>query len=53
MLDYNVIVRKISEEQIGAVAIDAVASTGAFGYWRLPDVAEQVRVKLRSVVDDS
>lgn len=51
MLPCNVIVQEISEGQIEVAAIDPVASMQAVENPKLRDVAEQVRVKLKRVID--
>jgi uncharacterized protein (DUF302 family) len=51
MLPCNVIVQEMSEGQIEVAAIDPVASMQAVENPKLQDVADQVRVKLKRVID--
>jgi len=51
MLPCNVIVQEMSEGQIEVAAIDPVASMQAVLNPKLQDVADQVRVKLKRVID--
>jgi uncharacterized protein (DUF302 family) len=51
MLPCNVIVQEMSEGQIEVAAIDPVASMQAVDNPKLHDVADQVRVKLKRVID--
>jgi len=51
MLPCNVVVQEISDRRIEVAAIDPVASMQAIENPRLRDVAEQVRAKLKSVID--
>ena len=51
MLPCNVIVQEMSEGQIEVTAIDPVASMQAVLNPKLQDVADQVRVKLKRVID--
>lgn len=51
MLPCNVIVQEMSEGQIEVAAIDPVASMEAVENPKLQDVANQVRVKLKRVID--
>ncbi len=51
MLPCNVIVQELSEGKIEVAAIDPVASMQAVENPKLRDVAEQVRVKLKRVID--
>lgn len=52
MLPCNVIVQEIPDEQAEVAAIDTVASMRAVENPELQDVAEQVRVKLKRVIDN-
>ena len=51
MLPCNVVVQQISEGKIEVAAIDPVASMQAIDNPKLRDVAEQVRGKLKSVIN--
>jgi uncharacterized protein (DUF302 family) len=51
MLPCNVIVQEMSEGQREIAAIDPVASMQAVDNPKLQDVADQVRVKLKRVID--
>ena len=51
MLPCNVIVQELSEGKIEVAAIDPVASMQAVENPKLRDVADQVRVKLKRVID--
>jgi len=51
MLPCNVIVQEISEGQVEIAAIDPVASMTAIENPDLQDLAEQVRSKLKKVID--
>jgi uncharacterized protein (DUF302 family) len=51
MLPCNVIVQEMSEGQIEIAAIDPVASMQAVDNPKLQDVADQVRIKLKRVID--
>lgn len=51
MLPCNVIVQELSEGKIEVAAIDPVASMQAVENPKLQDVANQVRVKLKRVID--
>ena len=51
MLPCNVIVQEMSEGQIEVAAIDPVASMQTVENPKLQDVADQVRVKLKRVID--
>ena len=51
MLPCNVIVQELSEGKIEVAAIDPVASMQAVENPKLQDVADQVRVKLKKVID--
>ncbi len=52
MLPCNVVVQEISDGTVEIVAIYPVASRQAVGNPRLADVAEQIRSKLRKVVEN-
>ena len=52
MLPFNVIVMEIPDDQIEVSAIDPAASMQAIDNPELRDVAEQVRAKLKSVIDN-
>ena len=52
MLPCNVIVQEISDEKIEVAAVDPIASMQAIENTRLRDVAEQVRVKLKMIIDN-
>jgi len=52
MLPCNVIVMEIPDDQIEVSAIDPAASMQAIDNLELRDVAEQVRAKLKSVIDN-
>ncbi len=52
MLPCNVIVMEIPDDQIEVSAIDPAASMQAIDNPELRDVAEQVRAKLKSVIDN-
>jgi len=51
MLPCNVVVQEISKREIEVAAIDPVASMQAIDNPKLRDVAEQVRNKLKKVID--
>ena len=51
MLPCNVVVQEISEGKIEVAAIDPIASMQAIENSKLRDVAEQVQVKLKTVID--
>jgi len=51
MLPCNVVVQEISDGKIEVAAIDPVASMQAIENPKLWDVAEQVRAKLKTVID--
>jgi len=51
MLPCNVVVQEISEGKIEVAAIDPIASMQAIENPKLRDVAEQVQVKLKTVID--
>jgi uncharacterized protein (DUF302 family) len=51
MLPCNVIVQEISEGRVEVAAVDPVASMMAIENLKLRDVAEQVRAKLKIVID--
>ena len=52
MLPCNVIVQEITEGQVEISAVDPVASMQAIENPKLRDVAEQVRAKLKTVIDN-
>jgi uncharacterized protein (DUF302 family) len=52
MLPCNVIVQEISEGKVEIAAIDPIASMQAAENPNLRDVAEQVRSKLKKVIDN-
>jgi uncharacterized protein (DUF302 family) len=52
MLPCNVIVQEISEGKVEIAAIDPIASMQAVENPNLRDVAEQVRSKLKKVIDN-
>ena len=52
MLPCNVIVREVSDGKIEVAAIDPIASMQAVENPKLRDVAEQVQVKLKKVIDN-
>ena len=52
MLPCNVIVQELAEGKVEVAAIDPVASMQAVKNPELGDVAEQVRIKLRKVIDN-
>jgi uncharacterized protein (DUF302 family) len=52
LLPCNVIVQEISGEKTEVAAIDPVASMQAVGNPRVREVAEQVREKLKTVIDN-
>ena len=52
MLPCNVIVKEKSDDEIEVSTIDPVASMQAIDNPELRDVAEQVRAKLKSVIDN-
>ena len=52
MLPCNVIVQELSAGKIEVAAIDPVASMAAVDNTRLREVGEQVRVKLKAVIDN-
>lgn len=51
MLPCNVVVQEISDGKIEVAAIDPIASMQAIENSKLRDVAEQVQVKLKTVID--
>lgn len=52
MLPCNVVVQEISDGKIEVAAIDPIASMQAIENPKLRDVAEQVQVKLKKVIDN-
>lgn len=52
MLPCNVVVQEISDGKIEVVAVDPVASMQAIENPKLREVAEQVRDKLKTVIDN-
>jgi len=52
MLPCNVVVQELAEGKVEVAAIDPVASMQAVENPKLGDVAEQVRIKLRKVIDN-
>jgi len=52
MLPCNVVVQEISDGKIEVTAIDPVASMQAIDNPKLRDIAEQVRAKLKTVIDN-
>lgn len=52
MLPCNVVVQEISDGKIEVAAIDPIASMQAIENPKLRDVAEQVRDKLKTVIDN-
>jgi len=52
MLPCNVVVQEISDGKIEVVAVDPVASMQAIENPKLQDIAEQVRDKLKTVIDN-
>ena len=52
MLPCNVIVQELAEGKVEVAAIDPVASMQAVKNPELGDIAEQVRIKLRKVIDN-
>ncbi|MBA7512169.1 hypothetical protein ES705_04171 [subsurface metagenome] len=52
MLPCNVVVQEISDGKIEVVAVDPVASMQAIENPKLRDIAEQVQVKLKKVIDN-
>lgn len=52
MLPCNVIVQEHAEGKVEVAAIDPVASMQAIENSKLRDIAEQVRIKLRKVIDN-
>jgi len=52
MLPCNVVVQEVSEGVVEIVAIDPVASMQAVGNPQLEQIAEQVRAKLKKVVEN-
>jgi len=52
MLPCNVIVQEISEGKVEVAAVDPVASMQSVENEELRDIAEQVRMKLRSVIEN-
>jgi len=52
MLPCNVVVQEISDGKIEVVAVDPIASMQAIENPKLQDIAEQVQVKLKKVIDN-
>jgi uncharacterized protein (DUF302 family) len=52
MLPCNVVVQEISDHEIEVAAIDPIASMLAVENPKLKEVAEEVRIKLRAVIDN-
>jgi uncharacterized protein (DUF302 family) len=52
MLPCNVVVQEISDHEIEVAAIDPIASILAVENPKLKDVAEEVRIKLKIVIDN-
>ncbi|UCD14623.1 MAG: DUF302 domain-containing protein [Thermoplasmatales archaeon] len=51
MLPCNIIVQEISNHRIEVASMDPIASMQAVKNQKLKEVAEQVRIKLKSVID--
>ena len=52
MLPCNIVVQEISDHEVEVAAIDPIASMQAVDNPKLREVAEQVRIKLRIVIDN-
>ena len=52
MLPCNVVVQEISDHMVEVAAIDPIASMQAVDNPKLREVAEQVRIKLKMVIDN-
>jgi len=52
MLPCNVVVQEISDYEIEVAAVDPIASMLAVENPKLKEVAEEVRIKLRAVIDN-
>ena len=52
MLPCNVVVQELAEGKVEVAAIDPAASMQAIENPKLRDIAEQVRIKIRKVIDN-